>query len=476
MKKPSEIFRELPFYSFAVGVFLLIIYQDILSNGMFLDGLIYSTVSRNMASGIGTFWNPHFSSTLMIEFHEHPPLAFGIQSLFFLIFGESRLVERFYSILTVMVTGILIVKIWKITGYKHGWLPVFIWLITPTVFWTSYNNLLENTLTVFTSLSILFLLNHEKNQKIYFLLLSGFMLSLGFLTKGFVAFFPWSFPFLLWMILRKKSFGMMCADTALVIASSVIPLVLLIFCFPAARFSLVQYIDNQVINSIRNVVTVNSRFNILIRLISEIAPAAILSLLIVISSRIRKSPGSIRAENLKKSVLFICLGLTGVLPIMISMKQSGFYILPVYPYFAIGFAIIMYPFIDQYLMKLNFKSLPFFFFKLLAYGLLLLGLVLSVAFSKGYSRDKEKIKDTCEIIEVIPRGAIININPEMYEDWSLHAYYGRFKNISLDRDLKNRREYLLIKNEFYSDTLNFRYNIVKLKTMDYKLFKMKQVH
>jgi hypothetical protein len=61
----------------------------------------------------------------------------------------------------------------------------------------------------------------------------------------------------------------------------------------------------------------------------------------------------------------------------------------------------------------------------------------------------------------------------MYEDWSLHAYFARFKNISLDQDLNNRREYLLIKNENFSDTLNSTYNIVKINTTGYSLLRNK---
>jgi hypothetical protein len=61
----------------------------------------------------------------------------------------------------------------------------------------------------------------------------------------------------------------------------------------------------------------------------------------------------------------------------------------------------------------------------------------------------------------------------MFEDWSLHAYFARFKNISLDPDLKNNREYLLIKNENYSDTLNSSFEMIKLNIPDYKLFKKK---
>jgi 4-amino-4-deoxy-L-arabinose transferase-like glycosyltransferase len=159
---------------------------------MFLDGLIYSTVSKNLADGLGTFWNPHFTTTLMPEFHEHPPLAFGIQSVFYTFLGESRYIDKFYSLFTVAIVGYIILRIWKTLGYKYGWFPLFIWLMTPTVFWASYNNLLENSLTIFTSLSILFYLKNQESKKYYFIFLSGFMLALGFLTKGFVAFYPWT--------------------------------------------------------------------------------------------------------------------------------------------------------------------------------------------------------------------------------------------------------------------------------------------
>ena len=45
------------------------------------------------------------------------------------------------------------------------------------------------------------------------------------------------------------------------------------------------------------------------------------------------------------------------------------------------------------------------------------------------------------------------------------------KNISLDPDLNNSREFLLIKNENYSDTLVRTYKIVNINTIEYQLFK-----
>lgn len=473
MKKSSEIFQSLPFYLFAVGVFLLIVCQDIFSNGMFLDGLIYSTVSKNLANGIGTFWNPHFSSTFMSEFHEHPPLAFGIQSIFFTVLGESRFIDKLYSLVTLLIVGLIILKIWKTLGYKYGWFPLFILLITPTVFWTSYNNLLENTLTIFTSLSVLFYLKNQENKNYFFLILSGFMLSLGFLTKGFVAFFPWTFPFLLWIFSKQKSLGKMMGDCVGLLFFTLAPLLLLILFFPVPRLSLHTYIDNQVINSIKNVVTVDSRFDIIKRMFDELIPATGLCVLFLVWGWIRKSSLIFVKENSKKALVFIFLGLTGVFPIMISMKQSGFYILPTYPFFAIGAGILMHPSLDSIFINMNYRSKGFLFFKWIGYGIFFIGIILSIYFSDRYSRDMIKIKDTYSILPEIPKGSIININPDMFEDWSLHGYFGRFKNISLDPDLNNSRQFLLITNENYSDTLGRNYNMVKLNTAEYKLFKKK---
>jgi hypothetical protein len=472
MIKKKTFSQTLPFYLFTVGVYLLIVYKDIFSNGMFLDGLIYSTVSKNIADGLGTFWNPHFTATCLADFHEHPPLAFGIQSLFYTFLGGSRFIDKLYSVLTVLVVGFIIHKIWKSLGYKYSWLPLFIWLLTPTIFWSSYNNLLENTLSVFTSLSVLFYLISQENKRYLFIILSGSVLAFGFLTKGFVAFFPWTFPFLWWIFLRNKSFGKMITDSAGIILFTLTPL-LLIMMFPVARVSLLKYFDNQVLNSIQNVVTVNSRFDIVKRLISELAPAAGICIILYLWVKIRRSKMIFTAESVRKSLLFLLFGLTGVLPIMISMKQSGFYIVPAYPFFALGLSILIYSYVDSLMMHLNYKSKGFLIFKWMGYGLFCLGIMLSIVFSDHYSRDKNKIEDTYAIIKDIPRGTIINILPDMYEDWGLHAYYARFKNISLDPDLNNRRDFLLIKNESYSDTLNLNYEIVKLNTIDFKLYKMK---
>lgn len=471
MKKLSEYSGSLPFYFFTLGLYLIIICQDIFSNGMFMDGLIYSTVSKNMADGSGTFWNPHFTATCLSDFHEHPPLAFLIQSIFYRFLGTSRYIDKIYSQITVLITGLVILKIWKSLGYKHGWITLLLWLLIPTVFWASSNNLLENTLVIFTSLSILFYLKAVEKYKYIFIFLSGFMLAFGFLTKGFVAFFPWTFPFMMWLFLRKMSFGRMIGESAGLFISSVVPLLVLVLIFPEARISLEKYIENQVIGSLRNAATVDSRFFIVKRFLTDIAPEAVICTIFLVWSHFRKSVTLITGYQKRMAIVFFFVSLTGVLPVLISMKQSGFYILPTYPLFAIGAGILIYPSLNYYLEKINYTSSGFRVFKIFASCLFIISIMLSVFFSNGFSRDKDKIKDISAILPELPTGSIINIDPSMSEDWSMHAYFGRYKNISLDWNMDDKREYLLIRNGDFSDTLDKGYITVRLDTKDYKLLK-----
>jgi len=67
--------------------------NELWSDGMFLDGVYYATISKNLSNGIGSFWNLCFSESSGV-FNGHPPLAMGLQSIFFSLFGESIYIER----------------------------------------------------------------------------------------------------------------------------------------------------------------------------------------------------------------------------------------------------------------------------------------------------------------------------------------------------------------------------------------------
>src|SRR5207247_6982650 len=81
--------------------------------GMFLDGVTYASIARNLAQGRGRFWAPHYTDTIYPAFHEHPPLAFWLQSLWFQAFGDHWFVERAYSATAAALIALFIIVTWR---------------------------------------------------------------------------------------------------------------------------------------------------------------------------------------------------------------------------------------------------------------------------------------------------------------------------------------------------------------------------
>jgi len=197
---------------FLFSIFFFLYAPNLLREGMFVDGIWYAAIGNNLANGIGTFWQPSFTNTIHKSFYEHPPLAFGIQSLFFKTFGNSFWVERFYCFIVFLITILLIIKIWFLLYEdkkyrKLYYFPLAIWMLNFQVFFAYPNNILECTLTIFTLSAILFLLKslkHSNWKYYYFIIIASLFIYAGFLTKGLVALFPLSF-FILHQIISKKN-------------------------------------------------------------------------------------------------------------------------------------------------------------------------------------------------------------------------------------------------------------------------------
>ncbi len=92
--------KQTPFWLFTVALLFALTLPVLVQDGMFQDGMLYAGIAKNLAGDRGSFWALHFSPTLFNIFNGHPPLAFGIQALFFKILGNSIYTERVYSFFT----------------------------------------------------------------------------------------------------------------------------------------------------------------------------------------------------------------------------------------------------------------------------------------------------------------------------------------------------------------------------------------
>lgn len=463
--------KETPFYVFLFGVFLIVISPAFLTHGMFMDGMIYASVSKNLSEGLGTIWQPHFTETCYPNFFEHPPLAFGLQSLFFKIFGSGFYVEKLYSVFMWILVAVGLIKISRLTEIKKLWLPVFVLLTITRVFWASTNNMLENTVAVFLIFALFFYLKSLTGAW-YFKVISGIFIAAGFLTKGPFALFIWGFPFLYHVLFLKQGILKSIRSSLYIVLLTLLPLAILLFFSDAAFLNLKTYFEIQVVNSLKNIETVESRWFIIKYMFSELIIPMILLLFAFVSFKRSKSTQFLDSKILILSFVFILTGLAGVLPIMISMKQSGFYILPAFPFFALGFALLIQDQFSKWIQSIQDNPMGIKIFSTIAGLVLILGVTLNVKNFGEIGRDEAKIADMHQIVNAIDGSKKVRIALDLRYDWSLHAYYQRYYSIALDPNFGAESRFLISKNASEAPDSLFEYKRIPLNTREFHLHKI----
>ena len=422
-----------PFWLLLIGLFLILVCNSLLTEGMFFDGVTYASISCNMAEGQGTFWNPHYTQTLYPEFRQHPPLALGLEALVFKAFGDHLWVEKVYSVLMFLLSGLLIALIWKRTtnNLRWAWLPLLFWLTMPLVTWSATNNLLENTMSVFVLLSVyLMIVSYQRNHK-FWLFLAGGALFAAFLSKGFTGLFPLAFPIIYCIFDDKRRWIQGPIDTLLIFVTLAVLSGVMFLAFPPSFVYLKDYINLQVIGGGLHEATVSSRFYIIFSLLQQlIIPYVISMTLVICKTRIKDNKKVFEFPPDKKwFYVFLILGLAGVLPIMVSVKQRDFYMLAALPFFALACGHITLSMMNTLMPRITPKTR-----KWMTLGtscIVLLGLVLNVIHIWKYGRDKALIEEVKQRIAEADGKDMIEIPTEEFTQWAKHAYYMRYGKISL---------------------------------------------
>jgi hypothetical protein len=468
--------QQTAFLLILFAIFVITTGPFFFGEGMFMDGLLYSVISNNLAHHNGSFWNLYLTETLYPEFREHPPLAMAMQSTYYTFFGDSIYIDKLYSISTILITGFLIVSIWSATveeQYRtYLWLPLFFWIIIPLVSWSAVNNILENTMMIFTTLSVYLLLKSFEKHRILLIFLSGLSLFGGFMSKGFVALFPLSTIFWMWLFTRKIKFLRVIGDTVLLSIATLLPFILIYFFFPQGVEYLKTYFNKQVIGSIETIQTVNSRFFILWALFQQILPVlVVISILLMISKRKKiKIESYNKISNIK--YVIAATALSGIVPMMISLKQRGFYITTTLPLVAVASALFIIPLVHQMLNKNVTSSKLNRYLYLSGIFVFIIGIFLSLSFINKPIRDKAMLNDVRKITSVIPEKTCISGERNLYTRWSLHGYLKRYGNIDLNKGYNKTHQFFLTgKNSIVEIPKDFKE--VSLKLELYKLYQKK---
>jgi 4-amino-4-deoxy-L-arabinose transferase-like glycosyltransferase len=465
-----QYFQSNPFVSITVVVFSTLLLFSGVQHGLFMDGLIYSAVAHNMANGYGTFLEPMFTHSTINPFHEHPPLAFGIQAVFFKIFGHSFWIEKFYSILMAVIIAFIIRRIWcevsKETGVKdeRWWIVILFWITIPICFWSFRNNMLENTMGMFSILSF-YLMYAARNsqQKFSFVHISaGAILVLSFLSKGFPGLFPLAAPILLFLFYKKQSFAVVVWQNAQVILGFLL-LLLLALAIPGMLENLKAYFNIQLLPSLSGETVVVRRTVIFESLISQVIGHILLSAVgVFISYKLFHRKIEFLTNQKRSMYFFLVVGLSATLPIMLSPKQLGFYITPSLPYYMLALVLLMYSICNGLVVRLQ-QSPIWNTFRKISFVLLLVPIIVSILFAGKISRDREVFSEVRQIGEHLGSGKEISLSSALYPEWGLMGYLQRYYFIGCKRAEEKLPYLLLMKKEALPD--GYEDENINLKTM-----------
>lgn len=494
--------RQTSLYFIVVGAFLLFISGNFLSEGLSHVGMDNAVVAQRMSEGFEDFWLPSLSAPGHPDRSNYMPLGYWIESVWYRIFGsDSFMAEKIYSVLTYIIIAALMIWIWTLIGQSRrvGWLPLMCWITIPIVSWSATNNLLESTMTMFILLSVAFLLKAGRasfiNQtrlalgkktgpyrlsRTAWVVLAALMMELAFLVKGFAGLFPIFFPFLYWLMVRRERILFPIFTTGVILVIWMVTIFVAILVSPDIYHHLYNYLHHQLIGGVLHVRTVTSHFYILyVLLLQGFIPLVVTAVICIIRLKSRpfyrylffwRHSKKLTAEQIERSRLgwfFLAVGVSGVLPIMLGLKQQDFYIVPTLPFFAIAMACLLYNLIEDWLERINKTAHRV----LVALAVILFGSGLLLNFNSlnKINSNQVLLSDMRQILPYLSHGEVISVTDEVMSANEVAEYFYRYKNVTFDTsDLHEHLLSMYANPETPSD--DFIFKQMNLPTQQYKLF------
>jgi 4-amino-4-deoxy-L-arabinose transferase-like glycosyltransferase len=445
-------------------------------DGMFADGTQYACVSKHLAEGKGTFWFPFLSETWNKQganyFLEQPPLMYALQAPFFAVLGDGMYTERIYILLTLCITAFLVVRTWQYIApapfRKYGWLPLLFWISIPLMSWTYRQNMQENTMVIFTTASIYFGVRsiHEPRRNVLYAVLTGVFIFLASFTKGIPGFFPLVTAFMAFLSTREIKFTRMVFLSAIYLLVPVVVYTLLFISGENAASSLEFYVRSRLLQRVASAPVVDSHFYMLGRLATELLPAIALLLLLYIGRGKSVSGRFLHRKTGRKALFFFLLGLSGALPLMITLVQRGFYMSISFPAFGLAFALLAVPHVDKLAARIPGGRVPVL--NSVTAVMVLSGIVLTILLAGKPGRSRELLADVYVLGEILAPEQRISCDGASYHNWPFQFYMLRYNEVYLEKSNRTLSYYIVEKGG--SPHVPERYEKVSTRTVRYDLY------
>jgi 4-amino-4-deoxy-L-arabinose transferase-like glycosyltransferase len=419
---------------------------------LFGDGLLYASMSRNLADGLGDYWHLYFSDGYWLPdmpkyYYENPPLMIWIESFFFRALGDHWWTEKIFCLVLYLSNVLAFRYVWQglnnhIPSLSKSWLyAVIAWIFIPVSIWATVNNMMDTMLLFWCLLAIGSLLRALKVESLKHAFIAGLFIFLGILTKGPVALYPLALPGVVWFIIRPISFNKSLYITFFSLLVSITGVIVLMYFSEGASEYFGRFWSQRllaVITGSRADMALSgwSRVYIVYQYFLEGGLSLVLILLFM-----WKGSKQDTKEIQKWAFVFIGLSLCATLPIIASTKQSGIYLVPGLPMLSLGLGIVM----DHQRFDWAKKTS-----EAIIKGLMVASAVgLIVFFNKvgKFGRDNELISSIKAIQSYVPPRTVLCVDSLTNEDFKIHGYVQRIGKYSLKPKSHVDCTYLLLQND-----------------------------
>ena len=420
---------------FAVALLAALTVPRMTQRGMFLDGMTYAVVARNMAVGVGTLWAPSVSATTYQQFYEQPPLGMAIESAAFRLLGDRFFVERVCALMAFGLSAFLICAIWRqFWPAQYDWMPLLFWILPSVVTWGVVNNMLENIQTVFTCLAVLAMLSATRSSSAAaaaaWSITGGIATVAAALVKGPVGLFPLAVPPLLWLI--RPSGRRLRLGACWVVGWTVTALALGgLLLYEPSRRSIGLFLQTHLAPAMRGDRGSGwQMFDLSRHLILGIwARMGILAALIWIATRRHARPVS----DWRAIGFFLALGLSASVPILASPVMAGHYFIPSIPFFALAAGGLMTSRFGanaargSLIWRVRVPTVA-------AAVLIVATVAVPLLYGSIEPRNRALISGLDGIAAAVPRGHTIGSCTSARTDFGLQTYLQRFFRVSVAPD------------------------------------------
>lgn len=321
-------------------------FPRVLVLGKNADGIEYAAIARNLADGYGTFWKPYLSDHQWPVHYEQPPLMYGLQALFFLVFPDFDYVEGVYGFLVGCIVLLILSVFWRRVHEDQGlegtgsWWPLALLMTVPQFAYLCQSNRLIPTFMVFALLSVYFSYRSisGRGRVVVHAMLAGLLMYLGFLTKGPFSLFTLAVPAAGWLTLRAphRRATLSTAVTAVTFALA-FGSTLLISEDSRALWS--DLLQRQVYDTVIGEREAHSRFELVGDLLQRtIGPLALYAVVILV---VREPLRRLHFSRL--AAFFLLVALAGSVPLLLTPRQKFRYMMHAIPLLLFSMALVTGP-------------------------------------------------------------------------------------------------------------------------------------